>query len=53
MSNRYRKEVKNLMMKEDFFLHRNKNHMIWKHNVSGKIIVTPSSSGDWRTLNSG
>lgn len=31
-----------------FVLHRQKNHPIWKHKDTGKILVLARSGSDWR-----
>ena len=43
------KELKKLMKKNDFVIHRDKKHLIWKH-TDGAIIVTPKTPSDHRAI---
>jgi len=43
------KEVKSLMINNDFYLLRSKKHAVWKHFPTGKIVTTaktPRSVGN-------
>ena len=44
------KDLIKLMKKNDFALHRDKKHLIWKHTGCGVIIVTPKTPSCSRTL---
>ena len=44
------KDIRKLMKNNKYFLFRMKKHAVWKHSITGKIITTPKTPSDIRTL---
>jgi hypothetical protein len=43
LSQKYRRTVKNHMESSNYYLKRNKNHMVWCHNDTNKKICVSNS----------
>lgn len=37
-----------LARKYGYELKRQTNHLIWRHCITGRLVVTPKSTSDWR-----